>query len=198
QALELLILSGAFDDIYSNRASLLASIDKAMEQGELFREFQDQSTLFENQIELEANYIAMEDLTIMTKLTDEKELLGIYVSSHPLVSYRKKLRNKGYVTIAKAVQMAGTRHVKGDVIVQSVKTIRTKRGESMAFLTVGDETGDMEAVVFPDVFRDSRSLLTEENFVRIEGKIESRHNRMQWLVSRIDPFEAVMKNDADQ
>src|SRR5699024_9343361 len=78
QALELLILSGAFDDIYSNRASLLASIDKAMEQGELFREFQDQSTLFENQIELEANYIAMEDLTIMTKLTDEKELLGIY------------------------------------------------------------------------------------------------------------------------
>src|SRR5699024_4347759 len=141
---------------------------------------------------------AMEDLTIMTKLTDEKELLGIYVSSHPLVSYRKKLRNKGYVTIAKAVQMAGARHVKGVVIVQSVKTIRTKRGESMAFLTVGDETGDMEAVVFPDVFRDSRSLLTEENFVRIEGKIESRHNRMQWLVSRIDPFEAVKENDADQ
>lgn len=196
QALELLILSGAFDDMHSNRASLLASIDKAMEQGELFREFRDQSSLFHEQIELEANYVVMEDLTVMKKLADEKELLGIYVSSHPLASYRDKLRNQGYVTMAKAVQMIGSRHVRGAAIVQSVKIIRTKRGDSMAFLTVGDETNDMEAVVFPDVFRNSRSLLTEESFVMFEGKIESRNNRIQWLISKIEPLAALTENNS--
>lgn len=195
QALELLVLSGAFDDIYSNRASLLASINKAMEQGELFREFQGQSFLFYKQIELEANYVVMEDLSIMTKLADEKELLGIYVSSHPLVSYRNTLRNKGYVTMAKANQMVGTRRVRSVAIIQSVKTIRTKRGDSMAFLTIGDETGDMEAVVFPDVFRITRSLLIEEIFVMLEGKIESRNNGVQWLVSHIDHFEVDIENN---
>lgn len=195
QALELLILSGAFDDTNPNRASLLASIDQAMEQGELFREFRDQPSLFHDQIELEPNYVEMEDLTIMTKLADEKELLGIYVSSHPLVSYRNTLRNQGYVTLVKAGQMVGSRRVRSVAIVQSVKNIRTKRGDPMAFLTVGDETGDMEAVVFPDVFRNTRSLLTEENFVLIEGKIESRNNRIQWIIFKIEQFNANVESN---
>lgn len=189
QILELLILAGAFDDTYDNRASLLASIDQALEQGELFHEFQDQPSLFQSEIELEAGYVEMEDLSTITKLANEKELLGIYVTSHPLAAYRRALKSHGYATLADVYQMIGKRGVKSAVIIQSIKIIRTKRGDPMAFLTVGDETSDMDAVVFPDVFRLNRSLLEEEKLIAIKGKIESRNNRIQWLVSEVYPFD---------
>ncbi|GGB27579.1 DNA polymerase III subunit alpha [Lentibacillus populi] len=188
QALELLILAGAFDDTYANRASLLASIDQALEQGELFREFRDQPSLFHDKIELEANYVEMEDFTVMRKLADEKELLGIYVTSHPLTAYRTALQHHHYMTMTNAKQMIGKRNVKSAVIVQSIKTIRTKRGDPMAFITIGDETDDLEAVVFPDVFRQARSLLEEEKPIVVKGKMESRNNRVQLLVSEVQPF----------
>jgi DNA polymerase-3 subunit alpha len=189
QALELLILVGAFDDTYGNRASLLASIDQAIEQGELFREFNDQTSLFHDKIELEATYFEMEDLSLMTRLADEKELLGIYVSSHPLSTYRKALSHHGYVTMAQAGKLAGKRHVACAAIVQSVKVIRTKRGDPMAFLTIGDETDDMQAVVFPDVYRANRTLLEEESLLFIKGKIESRNDRIQWIIAEMDQFD---------
>src|SRR5699024_2018613 len=56
--LEQLILAGAFDELYDNRASLLASIDTAMEQGALFREFSDVPSLFEDKLELETAYVS--------------------------------------------------------------------------------------------------------------------------------------------
>ncbi|MEN1968236.1 DNA polymerase III subunit alpha [Lentibacillus sp. N15] len=189
QVLEVLVLAGAFDETYRNRASLLASIDQSLEQGELFREFQGQSSLFQGEIELEATYVPMDDLTIMTKLADEKELLGVYLSSHPLTAYRSALSSHGYCTLMNASQRIGQRNVKSAVVVQSIKNIRTKRGDPMAFLTVGDETNEMEAVVFPDVFRSTRSLLAEESLILMKGKIESRNNRVQWLVNDVRPFD---------
>src|SRR5699024_7737884 len=69
-----------------------------------------------------------------------------------------------------------------------MKVIRTKRGDPMAFLTLSDETGEMEAVVFPDLYRDVNRFLKEEMIIFIVGKIESRNNTLQWLLSVIEPF----------
>ncbi|WP_373893049.1 DNA polymerase III subunit alpha [Virgibacillus sp. CBA3643] len=187
--LEFLIMAGTFDDLYGNRASLLASIDHAMEQGELFSEFNDQPGLFQDQIELETSYVDMEDFSLAKKLADEKELLGIYVSSHPLKEHRDKLRASGYVSINHAKDLIGKRDIKSAAIVQAIKTIRTKRGDPMAFITIGDETGDMEAVVFPDIYRTSNRWLKEETLILLTGKIESRNNRIQWQLSHIQPFD---------
>src|SRR5690625_2140158 len=106
KSIELLIMAGAFDETHQNRASLLASIDPAMEQGELFREFNDQSSLFRDTIELQAAYVDVDDFSQMKMLADEKELLGIYVSNHPLKNYRdrKSTRlNSSHVAISYAV-----------------------------------------------------------------------------------------------
>ncbi|WP_174614028.1 DNA polymerase III subunit alpha [Virgibacillus ihumii] len=187
--LESLIMAGAFDDIHGNRASLLASIDRAMEQGELFKEFTDQSSLFQDGLDLEASYIDMEDFTQMKKLSDEKELLGVYISSHPLKPYRSTLDFHGYVSMETALQMAGKRNVKSAGIIQSIKVIRTKRGESMAFVTVGDETEEMEGVIFPDVYREVNPWLAEEQIVTFLGKIEARNNKIQWLMSKLEFFK---------
>ncbi|WP_430784826.1 DNA polymerase III subunit alpha [Virgibacillus flavescens] len=189
QTMELLIMAGAFDTTYSNRASLLASIDHAMEQGELFREFADQPSLFQDKMDLEATYVEIEDFTVTKKLSDEKELVGIYLSSHPLASYRDELRKNGYITLEQAGKMAGKQNVKSAAIVQSLKTIRTKRGDPMAFITISDEYNDMEAVIFPDVFREISRWIEEEVIVFISGKIENRNNKNQWLLRDIQRFD---------
>ncbi|MGF7014355.1 DNA polymerase III subunit alpha [Ornithinibacillus bavariensis] len=197
QSLEALIMAGAFDETYPNRASLLASIDQAMEQGELFREFTDQPTLFQDQLDLVPSYVNIEDFSLVRKLADEKELLGIYVSSHPLKEYREKLRENGFITLDHAQDIHGKKVVKSAVIIQEIKTIRTKRGEPMAFLKLSDETRDMDAVVFPEQYRLNSPLIKEEALVFIEGKIEFRNGKTQWLLSAIVPFDDnILKNDS--
>ncbi|SFD60624.1 DNA polymerase-3 subunit alpha [Lentibacillus persicus] len=189
RTLETLIMAGTFDELYDNRASLLASIDQALEQGELFKEFNNQSSLFQDKLELEENYVAIEDFSLMKKLSDEKALLGIYISSHPFAKYRGLLKSAGYITMADAPKMVGRRDVKSAAIVQNIKTIRTKRGDPMAFLTIGDETDDMEAVVFPDLYREVHRWLAEETLVEFSGKVENRNNKIQWILNKMRTFD---------
>jgi DNA polymerase-3 subunit alpha len=186
--IESLILAGAFDSLQPNRASLLASIDQAMEQGDLFKEFSDQSSLFHNQIELEENYVDIEDFTIMKKLQDEKELLGMYISSHPLKNYRELLRRNGYISISDTELLIGKKNINGAVIIQEIKQIRTKRGEQMAFLTLADENMTMDAVLFPDLYREVKRWLEADMLVFVNGKIEKRNNKMQWVIAALKPF----------
>jgi len=188
-AIENLIMAGCFDDTYSNRASLLASIDQAMEQGELFGGFGDQASFFEDGLKLEEKYTEMEDFSLIKKISDEKELLGMFISSHPLKEYRKRLRANGYVQINDTQTLVGKRNIKLAVIVQSIKTIRTKRGDSMAFMTVGDEVGELDTVVFPDLYRNTSRWLEEEVIVFIKGKIEMRNNRLQMVLDDITLFD---------
>lgn len=187
--IERLIIAGAFDELYSNRASLLASIDQAIEQGILFGDFTDQSSLLQHDISLKPSYTKIDDFSQMKKLTDEKELLGIYLSSHPLSEFRKNLRASGYITLEQAKQALGKREVKCAAIIQDVKTIRTKDGEPMAFAVIGDETWDMDAVVFPELYRKEQQWLKEENLVLITGKVSMRNHRLQMVLNRIQPFD---------
>ncbi|WP_047985079.1 DNA polymerase III subunit alpha [Ornithinibacillus californiensis] len=187
--IESLILAGAFDETYSNRASLLASIDQAIESGDLFREFNDQPNLFQDQLDLEPTYVDIEDFSQIKKLADEKELLGIYISSHPLLQYRHSLRGQGYISLHHSMELEGKKQLKSAAIIQGIKTIRTKRGEPMAFVTMSDETEDMDAVVFPELYRMSSRYLEEEQLVFITGKVEARNGKKQWLLSSVEPFD---------
>lgn len=187
--LETLIMAGAFDETYSNRASLLASIDQAMEQGELFREFSDQPSFFQDELQLEASYVDMEDFSQVKKLADEKELIGVYISSHPMTKYRSSLTANGYVPLVKLQPLLGERVVKSAVIIQTIKEIRTKRGDPMAFVRLSDETNEIEAVIFPTLYRSVRAWLQEEMIVFVAGKLESRNNRLQLLLSKLEPFD---------
>ncbi|MFD1362246.1 DNA polymerase III subunit alpha [Lentibacillus salinarum] len=199
RTMETLIMAGAFDDLYANRASLLASLDQAMEQGELFKEFSGQSSLFQDKLDLEERYVAIEEFSLMKKLRDEKELLGLYVSSHPFTQYRAILKKTGYTTMEDAPNLTGKRNVKSAGIVQTIKPIRTRRGDPMAFLTIGDETGDMEAVVFPDLYREIHRWLSEDMLVTFAGTVESRNNQLQWILTRLDVFrEADWKINQNQ
>lgn len=199
-SIELLIRAGAFDEIYTNRASLLASIDQAMERGELFGDFNNQRSLFEEEGDLEAEYIDIADFSQTKKLQDEKELLGIYVSSHPLAMYRHHMEQNGYVSMQQAKQYVNKRKIKTIVIIQSIKVIRTKRGDRMAFLTISDETDEMEAVVFPEIFREVQHNIEDGMEVELSGKIINRNNKIQWVVDDVALFHssALIKRNESQ
>ncbi|MFC0301953.1 DNA polymerase III subunit alpha [Virgibacillus soli] len=195
--LETLIIAGVFDDIYPNRASLLASIDQAMEQGELFKEFLDQPSFFQDELQVNESYVPIEDFTLFKKLADEKELLGMYVSDHPLQMYRRQLKKNGFISIQEAEQNIG-RFRKGAVTIQAIKKIRTKRGDSMAFLVISDESNEMDAVLFPNIYREVSTWLQEEQIVVINGKVDMRNDRLQWVISEIGPFEEEAFKESNQ
>ncbi|QXE00692.1 DNA polymerase III subunit alpha [Terribacillus sp. DMT04] len=186
-ALEQLILAGAFDSIHSNRASLLATIDKAMEQAELFKELYEQPSLL-GEVEFEASYDEQEPFSPMAILKYEKEVLGLYISSHPLASYRSTLRSSGYITVQQLESMPPKKQVRLTAVLLQQRVIRTKKGQPMAFLTLGDETGEMEAVVFPDLHRQIGRFLEEEALLDLVGKLEERNGEKQLILQEGRPF----------
>ncbi|WP_231572061.1 DNA polymerase III subunit alpha [Pontibacillus halophilus] len=187
--LESLIMAGCFDDTYSNRASLLASVPHAMEQGELFSEANEQESLFGDDFELDGTYVEVEPFPLLKALSMEKDVLGMYISSHPLHSYRSLLKENHYQSLKKAKLAQPKKKMKSVAVLQNLKTIRTKRGDPMAFITLSDEETEMEGVLFPDLFREARKWLSEEMLVSLEGRIEERNGSKQWIVDHILPFD---------
>lgn len=185
--LETLILAGAFDDIYDNRASLLASITPALERAELFGDAQEGS-LFETSLQMKPAYVEMEDFSIMDRLTDEQELLGTYVSTHPLKERRGMLTHRGFRTIETLHQLPLGRIVELIVHVQRIHKIRTRRGDSMAFSTLTDETGEIESVIFSNLWRDIHPFFEENQFYQIQAKISERQGKRQLILQRVKGF----------
>src|SRR5699024_10958507 len=95
-----LIRAGVFDSTYNNRRSLLDSVDQALEQAMLFKEFHEQPSLLEEQIDLRPQYADVEDMDLLEKLQDEKEFIGRYASSHPLEEVRPILRRKKFTSFS--------------------------------------------------------------------------------------------------
>ncbi|MFW2109870.1 DNA polymerase III subunit alpha [Bacillus spizizenii] len=187
--LEALIFSGAMDEFGQNRATLLASIDVALEHAELFAADDDQMGLFlDESFSIKPKYVETEELPLVDLLAFEKETLGIYFSNHPLSAYRKQLAAHGAVSILQA-QQAVKRQLSLGVLLSKIKTIRTKTGQNMAFLTLSDETGEMEAVVFPEQFRQLSPVLREGALLFTAGKCEVRQDKVQFIMSRAELLE---------
>src|SRR5699024_5919823 len=108
---------------------------------------------------------------------------------HPLSEHRKQLRANGYISLHHASRLVGKRNVRAAATIQAVKTIRTKRGDPMAFLTLSDEQKEMEAVVFPELYRKTNRWLDENKLIFVRGNIESRNNQIQFIVNEMKPFD---------
>lgn len=183
--LETLILAGAFDETYSNRASLLDSIDQAIARKELFGDMSGQENLFSNQLNMKPSYIKIDDFSRMKKLQDEKELLHVYVTSHPFKQYRSLLASQQFLTLHQSKGLRQNSFVKTVAIIQTIRKIHTKRGDSMAFMTISDETEEMETVIFPKLYRQVNQTLQTEQTVLIEGKISIRQKEPQIIIDNM-------------
>ena len=194
KTMESFVHSGAFDDFGVDRATLLATLDIAESHAELVSPDEDGFGLF---TEFEAKYNEVEPIPAEEKLAYEKSVLGFYLSAHPASHRRKLFQHFGAVTVDEALMMAGQRVLAG-VHLAAVKTIRTKKGEQMAFLTVSDEGGDMEAVAFPDLYKTSSHLLKQGSLVLLQGHLEERQDRKQLVIEQVFPLDRLLELEGEK
>ncbi len=189
KSLESLIRSGAMD-IFGDRGVLLANIEHIVrfshEIGGMLTSRQHSLFGGENEglkIRLEGALPTTEE----EKLRWEKELLGLYISAHPMEQLEHEYDNRVSRIAAFFVSASRQREKWACVggVVQGVKKMVTKRGELMAFMTSEDTTGALECVVFPKVFGHYQELLTQGATVMVVGKKDVREGDPKLLVERV-------------
>ncbi|MEI2355706.1 DNA polymerase III subunit alpha [Mesobacillus zeae] len=188
KTMEALVNSGAFDEFGHDRAVLLATLDVAAEHAQLVApEGDEQADLFNgNEFKIVPKYVQVDPLRVEDRLALEKEALGIYLSTHPVSMFEKELAAAGAVPASGG--SAGRKARVGAYMI-GLKKIRTKKGESMAFLTLSDAGGETEAVVFPDVYRRFSQLLIQGQVVLLEGKFEERGGNSQFIIQSVLDIE---------
>lgn len=186
KVLESLVLSGSFDEFGKDRSVLLATLDVALEHAELMKPKEASGDLFidEEMFQFQPRYVEVEAMSLADQLAFEKEVTGIYLSDHPVSTYSKLFQQIGVKELWQLEK--GERNVVVGVYMNHVKPIRTKKGDAMAFLRVSDATSEMEAVVFPDVYRKYSSLCKQEEIVLMTGHIEERNGKLQLIVKQME------------
>jgi len=182
KSMEALIKSGAFDQ-FAERNQLLQNLEKMLEIARENNKKQNtnQMGLFSNTAVKVSNDIKLERATAATnfeKLGWEKELLGLYVSSHPLNGFKKLFETK-----TTAISKIDASYVDKKVIlgglISSVKKIVTKNGKPMLFVKLEDLTGKTEVVVFPNLLDRNPAALQENKIVFVAGRVDDRNGEIK-------------------
>ena len=183
--IEPLVKAGAFDDFGKDRAILLATIDAAAKQAELIRP-NEGADLFGGSMFAfgTPKHVQVEPITEKMKLQFEKEVLGFYLSDHPIVKERANWPQVN-VTVQSMLTMRENSFIKMIGFVTEVRQLRTKKGELMAFAQLEDEFGTVSLTLFPKIYETVMGRLTEGTFVYAEGFLEQRFGKPQLKVKQI-------------
>ena len=188
KSLESLIKCGALDE-FGKRGMLLANMDNLLEyhrermnapknQDSLFGLMSDISTLPTLHLK-DAPEITQKD-----KLQWEKELLGLYISGHPLEAYKDKLLTLG-PSIEKLQKMEEGEETVIAGMVESVRDVLTKNNERMVFMRLADLSCAVEVAIFPRVLNEFRQFVQLEACIAIKGRISKRNGETSFIAEKI-------------
>ncbi|MBN1932127.1 MAG: DNA polymerase III subunit alpha [Desulfobacterales bacterium] len=195
RVIESLIKCGAFDFTGSFRSQMIASVEDAIEYGQMVQKEKadPQMGLFDmSRDNLSINLPKMQDIKEWDEkelLASEKESLGFYITGHPLTRHEdllEKFTNANAVSL-KEKNDGETVRVGG--IVTHIKTIQTKKADLMAFVTIEDLNGVFEATVFPTLYKAAGELLAEDIPVLIEGQVQKDESSVKILAENIIPMD---------
>ena len=204
KAVESMIKAGALDSLSENRAAMLGVYESLIEsaQSNARNTIEGQMSLFQIAAE------AMEESRAMNILPDvknfeksvlmalEKEMLGVYISDHPLREFEDKIRkyvsltsadladvleNEENGTVSDKVKDGMKARMAG--ILSSKKTLITKSGKMMAFVDLEDMYGPVEVVVFPNVYEKSAHLLADDAIIGVSGTVNFKEGEMPKLLA---------------
>lgn len=194
KSLEALIKSGAFDELPVgeapvDRGVLNANIENLLAynrehsnapkaQDSLFGLMTDTSTLPTLRL------APAEPASQKEKLLWEKELLGLYISGHPLEEFKDKFA-KLDGDIKKLEECKENHECVIAGIITSIREVVTKKGDRMAFIRLEDFSGMTEVVVFPKVYEEFKSFIVPENCVAMKGKVSKRNNETSFMADKI-------------
>ena len=194
KCIESLIRAGAFDNMGKTRCTLIASYEQIIDTiaDSQKKNFTNQITMFdisnseEDIQKMKYNYMEMDEFSEKELLSMEKEMLGIYISGHPLEKYRKQLdevtnfntaqieETMEQMTAGEKCDLQDGQSVKLAGVITKIKKKFTKSNKVMAFVTIEDLYGSCELIVFESCYNKCNNLLIEESLILCEGRISIR------------------------
>lgn len=198
RAIESLIKSGAFDDFGENRREMLENYEmyfdsigtaaKSNVDGQL--DFFGNAPVTHEQRIATARY---PEYPVDVLLAMEKEVIGIYISGHPVSKYTALARAAGLVS-TKDIEEIKTDGVNVGVVLMfnSKKLHTTKQGERMCFINAEDETGTVEVITFPEIFRNCFKKIVDGDVLVVMGRTTVKDDEVKLIASDIytgDEFE---------
>ncbi|MEK7068383.1 MAG: DNA polymerase III subunit alpha, partial [Patescibacteria group bacterium] len=190
KGLESLIMCGALDSV-GERGAMLAHIETLLKYHRDAAEDSGHDSLFAGMSETEELTLPpAAPAPLKERLTWEKELLGLYVSGHPLDPYKERLaaaRKKGVAASIKDLRehaLPGVTTIAAGMI-SDVRTILTKGGDQMAFIKLADEGDTIEAVIFPKSFAEYRDILKPETCIALKGRLSNRNGELSLVAEAL-------------
>ena len=221
KCIESLIKAGAFDNFAETRSTLMASFEDIIDtisgssrkniQGQVSMfdmAMQEEATTDDNLEKLKYKYTTLKEYTDQELLSMEKEMLGIYISGHPLEKYREQIAKQANINTlqireAQEISSMNEENISTDLmttrgapalqdgqfvkfagIITSVKKKYTKTNKIMAFVTVEDLYGSCEIIVFENCYMKCSNELIDENIVLVEGRLSVREDEETKIVAR--------------
>ena len=214
KCVESLIKAGTFDEFPETRATLLASFEAIMDLTQSYNKkgMNGQVSMFDlggeqeenNLKEIKYQFSEQEEMTENEKLSMEKEMLGIYISGHPLEKIKEQIKQLTNISskelkeideqnsseeneenkVQEILKYEDGQEVRIAGIITSVKKKYTKNNKIMAFVTIEDLNGSAEIIIFEPTFLKYQDKLLEENIIMIKGRLSIREDDNTKIVAQ--------------
>ncbi len=198
KVIESLIKSGAMDSLEHNRATKMEILDDVLNKANLEKKEKRKrvKALFSEDTNLSLSKTIkvkeIEEWDKETKLMYEKELLGYYLTDHPLNNYKKIIDKFSSCTIEEIITGEYVfDKVKLGGIVTKLKVNKTKKNDNMAVFSLEDLTGQIEVLVFPKLYEETKDLLKNDSVIFLKGNLDRNEETTKILAESIIPIDKV-------
>jgi len=194
RALEGLITAGAFDSVNKNRASLFKSAELALDHAHKIQnsKLASGNNLFGEMSEItvaEPSLISAEEWTEKERLAKEREVVGFYVTGHPLRKYEVEYKSFANFHIGEVEENEEIENVRACGVITDIRTKIDKAGKEMAFFNLDDFTGSCECLMFSKVFAEYGKYVKKEEPVFVVGNLESSGDAIKMHVNKLLPID---------
>ena len=196
KSIEALICAGAFDS-FSDRGQLYGNVDNLLSYN---REHVAGKETGQNSLFADLGSVSnltlqpAESVSISQKLLWEKDLLGVYVSGHPLDDLKAEVDQRPRIAQVRAGYKGTTVVTTG--LIESVRELLTKKGDKMAFFKLVDQTDSIELTAFPETYAQQKDILQPGTCVAIKGKLDFRNDEPSILIDRAKALTPIQSSIA--
>lgn len=201
KALESLIRCGAFSE-FGKRRALLAIMDQVCDQSAVRQRHQESGQasffdLFEEPSGFGTADIPLPDVPDFSEsqiLAMEKELLGLYISGHPLASVAEAIRKVATMSVRDLSNAEDGAYATLAGVIIGRKQIIARTGQPMAFVQIEDLTGQVEVVVFPRTYQECADILARDAIVVVKGRVDVKEEGIKILADSITELPKILAN----
>ena len=207
RAVESFIKSGSFDSVEPRRHVLFASLEGALDRAARLRADREagQSNLFGMLGDDDAQAVPVGkgrgpqvEATRWSegeRLAFEKESLGFYLSGHPIERYRAEMAEFATGSLGRLIRARQTGEVTVMGLMSGLRLLKTKKGDRMAACQIDDFEGSVEALIFPEAYRQCGTRLKDDESFLVRGKLELKEDedRPRLIVSDLTPLDSALR-----